>query len=99
MNDEVAHKANSMMKIVEVDGAPVLALFAKRLILAGEEVRYDYGVKNLPWRKCARLGKILLILFALFGFSQFCTLVYRHPVQFYVPEVSLRHFLSCNLND
>lgn len=28
-----------------------LALFALRDIKIGEELRYDYGVKDLPWRK------------------------------------------------
>jgi len=28
-----------------------LALYALRDIKIGEELRYDYGVKDLPWRK------------------------------------------------
>ena len=34
-----------------LDYRPYLALFARRYIHAGEEIRYDYGVKNLSWRK------------------------------------------------
>jgi SET domain-containing protein len=41
------------MKLLEVDGNPHLALFARRKIFKGEEILYDYGEsdKNLPWRK------------------------------------------------
>ncbi|XP_055999196.1 uncharacterized protein LOC125672892 isoform X3 [Ostrea edulis] len=42
---------NAAMKCVSNKGRPHLALFAMRKIAAGEEVRYDYGVPNLPWRK------------------------------------------------
>uniref|UniRef100_A0A8W8NXV7 SET domain-containing protein n=1 Tax=Magallana gigas TaxID=29159 RepID=A0A8W8NXV7_MAGGI len=42
---------NSVMKILEVDGVPHLVLYASRKICKGEEIRYDYGEKNLPWRK------------------------------------------------
>nr|XP_034322321.1 N-lysine methyltransferase KMT5A-like [Crassostrea gigas] len=42
---------NSVMKILEVDGVPQLVLYASRKIGKGEEIRYDYGEKNLPWRK------------------------------------------------
>lgn len=42
---------NSVMKILEVDGVPHLVQYASRKICKGEEIRYDYGEKNLPWRK------------------------------------------------
>lgn len=42
---------NSKMMIVEVNGEPHLCLFAIRKISVGEELRYDYGEKHLPWRK------------------------------------------------
>lgn len=38
-----------MRKIKE--GKTYLALYALRDIAIGEELRYDYGVKDLPWRK------------------------------------------------
>jgi hypothetical protein len=41
---------NANMVKVFVDYRPYLALFAKRCIQAGEEIRYDYGVDGLPWR-------------------------------------------------
>lgn len=42
---------NCIMKIVEVDKSPHLCIFASRNIQQGEELRYDYGVATLPWRK------------------------------------------------
>nr|XP_022306026.1 uncharacterized protein LOC111112653 isoform X5 [Crassostrea virginica] len=42
---------NAKMKILEIEGYPHLALFARRKIIKGEEILYDYGGKNLPWRK------------------------------------------------
>ncbi|XP_061193714.1 uncharacterized protein LOC133201942 [Saccostrea echinata] len=42
---------NATMKCVSSKGKPHLALFAKRKIKIGEEIRYDYGVPDLPWRK------------------------------------------------
>ncbi|XP_056003750.1 uncharacterized protein LOC130049773 [Ostrea edulis] len=49
--DDTQH--NAVMKCVSNKGRPHLALFAMRKIAAGEEVRYDYGVPNLPWRRKA----------------------------------------------
>lgn len=45
------NKCNSEMRIVGIDGQPFLCIFAKRNIDTGEEIRYDYGVDSLPWRK------------------------------------------------
>ena len=42
---------NAKMKLLEMEGKPILALFALRNIQEGEEIRYCYGVKNLPWKK------------------------------------------------
>lgn len=39
---------NSVMKVLAVDGAPTLCLFASKVIPAGAEILYDYGVK-VPW--------------------------------------------------
>ena len=41
---------NAVMKCLSNKGRPHLALFAMRKIAAEEEIRYDYGVSNLPWR-------------------------------------------------
>ncbi|KAH3853001.1 uncharacterized protein LOC127867704 isoform X4 [Dreissena polymorpha] len=42
------------MKIVEVNQTPHLCTFADRDIAIGEELRYDYGVPTLPWRKATQ---------------------------------------------
>ncbi|KAH3824871.1 hypothetical protein DPMN_126725 [Dreissena polymorpha] len=44
-------KQNCVMKIVEVNKTPHLCTFADRDIAIDEELRYDYGVPTLPWRK------------------------------------------------
>lgn len=57
---------NCVMKLVMVENHPRLCLFANRDILKGEELRYDYGESNLPWRQvCGKLtilfvGNVLL---------------------------------------
>jgi len=42
---------NCVMKIVECEDVPHLCLFATRDVEIGEELRFDYGVTTLPWRK------------------------------------------------
>lgn len=39
------------MKPLKIGGTTRLCLFAKRDIDAEEELRYDYGIDDLPWRK------------------------------------------------
>lgn len=39
------------MKKIRKDKRLVLVLQATRDITVGEELRYDYGVKGLPWRQ------------------------------------------------
>ena len=41
---------NAKIKIVVENCEPHICLFAKREIKKGEEIRYDYGEDNLPWR-------------------------------------------------
>ena len=41
---------NSYMRRILVNQQPHLCLFASKDINIGEELRYDYGVKDLPWR-------------------------------------------------
>lgn len=51
VNDERAIKANCSMRAINIDGSHHLCLFAKQDISCGNELRYDYGVPGLPWRK------------------------------------------------
>ena len=54
VNDEKGRGANTVMKVITVQGTPNLGLFAKRSIRSGEELRYDYGDDSAPWRKKVR---------------------------------------------
>lgn len=51
VNDAKESLANCKMRKVLVGSKPILCLFAKRPIEIGEELRYNYGVADLPWRK------------------------------------------------
>lgn len=42
---------NCKMKKMVVEGKPQLFLFAPREIPAGEEIPYNYGGTDFPWRK------------------------------------------------
>ncbi|KAJ8018164.1 N-lysine methyltransferase KMT5A-B [Holothuria leucospilota] len=44
------HEVKCKMKVVEVNNAPTLCLFAIKDILAGQELLYDYGISDLPWK-------------------------------------------------
>ncbi|XP_071314144.1 uncharacterized protein [Trachinotus anak] len=47
-----AHKKpNCKMKTIDVGGMPHLCLFALRDIVPGEEITYNYGDADWPWRK------------------------------------------------
>lgn len=49
VNDEHRHP-NCRMKKIEVEGSPHLCLFAIKDIKDGEEITYDYGGDDCPWR-------------------------------------------------
>ncbi|XP_037397370.1 histone-lysine N-methyltransferase set-1-like [Pygocentrus nattereri] len=49
VNDEHQHP-NCRMKKIDVNGKPHLCLFALNDIKEGEEVTYDYGGEDCPWR-------------------------------------------------
>ena len=53
INDaEKGHAMNNCcIRIVVVDDKPRLCIFATKEIRKGQELRYDYGVPSLPWRK------------------------------------------------
>uniref|UniRef100_A0AAV2L988 SET domain-containing protein n=1 Tax=Knipowitschia caucasica TaxID=637954 RepID=A0AAV2L988_KNICA len=50
VNDDHRHP-NCKMKRVIIEGKPHLFLFALREIHPGQEITYDYGGKDWPWRK------------------------------------------------
>ncbi|XP_044176576.1 uncharacterized protein LOC114951566 isoform X7 [Acropora millepora] len=50
VNDLPAKKANCKMKKMVVSGRVCLCIFATRDIAPNTELRYDYGLKDLPWR-------------------------------------------------
>ncbi len=60
VNDAPHVDANCLMKKIIINGHPRLALFAKEDINPGKELRYDYGIKDLPWRKFKGMPKLYL---------------------------------------
>ena len=50
VNDASSNKANCIMKKIKQGAKIHLVLYALRDIMIGEELRYDYGVRDLPWR-------------------------------------------------
>ncbi|XP_068746319.1 uncharacterized protein [Montipora capricornis] len=58
VNDALPNKANCncVMRKMKVGSKIHLALYALRDIMIGEELRYDYGVKDLPWRSLRAEG-------------------------------------------
>lgn len=51
VNDGVGETANCIVKKKMFNGLPFLCMFALRDIGEGEELRYDYGQPDLPWRQ------------------------------------------------
>lgn len=49
VNDD--SKPNAKVKIISIGHIPHLCLFALRDIQPGEEITYDYGGYDLPWRR------------------------------------------------
>jgi len=50
VNDAPRRVANCYSKVVAFDGMPHVLIIAGRDIGTGEELRYDYGVADAPWR-------------------------------------------------
>ena len=49
VNDKGDGQTNAKMKLIQY-GQPCLCLFATQAIEVGDEILYDYGLENLPWR-------------------------------------------------
>ncbi len=81
VNDAPHVDANCSMKKIMINGHPRLALFAKEDINPGEELRYDYGIKDLPWRKFKGMPELylgLLVVIMLISRSGQVELLYLH---------------------
>lgn len=50
VNDATGAAVNCAMKVIVHEATPHLCLFSTRSIACGEELRYDYGGLNCPWR-------------------------------------------------
>lgn len=70
VNDDHSNP-NSRMRLVEVDGRSHICLFATRPISIGEEISYNYGGKDWPWRKVC-ISLCMLIYHVCATFSQMC---------------------------
>ena len=51
VNDSPLRFANCTVKKIVHNGTSFLVIYSIRRIAAGEELRYDYGVKGLFWCK------------------------------------------------
>jgi len=61
INDAMIPDSNCAIKVVEFENNPHLCIFASNDILMGDELRYDYGVADLPWRKITQVLTVRLI--------------------------------------
>ncbi|XP_033729819.1 N-lysine methyltransferase KMT5A-A-like [Pecten maximus] len=62
VNDGLGKRANCKMRKILRKQLPVLCLFATKVIRTGDELRYDYGVRNLPWRKVSTVNLCITIV-------------------------------------
>ncbi|KAG1927056.1 N-lysine methyltransferase KMT5A [Pimephales promelas] len=81
VNDDV--NPNCMMKKVIVEGKPHLCLFAAKDITPGEEISYDYGGSDWPWRKatCSNDDEDMVTIKNCSGDSGTTVGVSRHTVE------------------
>ena len=62
MNDLPRRLANCYTKVITMDGRPYVLIFAGKDIDPGEELRYDYGGGDMPWRKVNYFMKLFISL-------------------------------------
>lgn len=55
VNHGEKNEVNVKPSILDFEGTPVICLFALTDIAEGEELLYDYGVSNLPWKQQAKV--------------------------------------------
>ena len=73
VNDSPRQKANSTMKRIAVKGRTYLCLFAVKDLEENTELRYEYGLTDLPWRKQGRNFNMLCVTCALNMFVLTCS--------------------------
>jgi hypothetical protein len=72
MNDEPKKTANCIPRPHYLAGKPRVLFFATRQIQNGEELRYDYGGGDLPWREVSHtMLNSLSVEFVLIIMSSF----------------------------
>lgn len=49
-----SRKYTAKPKVIEIDGVPHVCFFASRDMNAGEELLFDYGIRNLPFKDMVR---------------------------------------------
>lgn len=62
VNDLPRRLANCYTKVVPMNGRPHVLIFAGKDITVGEELRYDYGGGDMPWRKVIYLMRLFITL-------------------------------------
>ena len=84
INDEWQSPANAGVEKLLIDNKPRLGVFAKRSIQVGEEIRYNYGNIDAPWRK--NVSKVMSLSFYK-----------KNPLALYfVILLSVKCNVSCN---
>ena len=63
LNDICRSKANALCDKVVIRNIPHVVFYAKTNIQAGDEIRYDYGVAGLEWRKVSTFISELIIFY------------------------------------
>lgn len=59
-------EVNAKVKVVAFESSnPTMCLFSVKTIEAGQEVLYDYGIKDLPWKTQVRKSPSFLVFYSL----------------------------------
>ena len=67
VNDAPPQKANSTIRKVRTDGICSLHIYGKKDINIGDQITYDYGVNDLPWRTKKGTTKLVLCIKLVYG--------------------------------
>jgi SET domain-containing protein len=58
VNDTPRAFANCNVKVQVINDTPHIVIYACGDIHSGDELRYDYGVRDLPWRRVRKVAKL-----------------------------------------